>query len=52
MDYRHGLKVVKQLIEEDDQKAELHLVPYSGHQVFLDNPAHFNEMLVRSLLSD
>jgi pimeloyl-ACP methyl ester carboxylesterase len=52
MDYRHGLKVVKQLIEDVDQKAALHLVPYSGHQVFLDNPAHFNEVLVRALLSN
>ncbi|DBA04440.1 TPA: hypothetical protein N0F65_010036 [Lagenidium giganteum] len=49
MDYRHGLRVVKNLVDENKQ-ASLHLVPYSGHQVFLDNPAVFNRTVIEALV--
>jgi abhydrolase domain-containing protein 5 len=51
MDYRQGLKVVEKL-RSAGQHADLHLIPYSGHQVFLDNPTDFNKAVVASLVRD
>lgn len=48
MDYRHGLKVVERF-EREGKHAELYRLPHSGHQVFLDNPAGFNRVLVDCL---
>lgn len=51
MDFRHGQQVVERF-KRADRTAALHLVPYSGHQVFLDNPRDFNQIVVESLLQD
>lgn len=48
MDFRHGREVVERF-ERQHRRAALHLVPYSGHQVFLDNPADFNRVVVECL---
>ncbi|TMW55090.1 hypothetical protein Poli38472_013852 [Pythium oligandrum] len=48
MDYRQGQKVVDQL-RQGGLSADLHLVPHAGHQVFVDNPKDFNNIVVKSL---
>lgn len=49
MDYRLGLQVVDRF-RAKGKRADLHLVPHSGHQVFIDNPTDFNRILEQSLL--
>ena len=49
MDYRNGQQVVDKLLASGHQ-AELHRIPASGHQVFLDNPSVFNRVVVQALL--
>lgn len=48
MDFRHGQKVVDKF-KKQGHSASLHLIPYSGHQVFLDNPEDFNRVVVECL---
>lgn len=51
MDFRHGQKVVERF-RAHGREAELYLVPFSGHQVFLDNPVDFNRAVVESLVKE
>uniref|UniRef100_M4BHM5 AB hydrolase-1 domain-containing protein n=1 Tax=Hyaloperonospora arabidopsidis (strain Emoy2) TaxID=559515 RepID=M4BHM5_HYAAE len=44
MNSEHGAAVVRRL--EKTQYAVFRLVPISGHQVFMDNPGDFNQILV------
>lgn len=44
MNSEYGHAVIKRL--ESSHYAKFRLVPLSGHQVFMDNPADFNSMLI------
>ncbi|KAG6582816.1 putative serine protease family S33 [Phytophthora cinnamomi] len=47
MNSEYGEAVVRRL--EKTQYAVFRLVPISGHQVFMDNPADFNQMLIQAV---
>lgn len=47
MNSEHGETVVRRL--EKTQYAVFRLVPISGHQVFMDNPGDFNQILVEEV---
>ncbi|CAI5733382.1 unnamed protein product [Hyaloperonospora brassicae] len=47
MNSKHGETVVRRL--EKTQYAVFRLVPISGHQVFMDNPGDFNQILVEEV---
>ncbi|KDO16796.1 hypothetical protein SPRG_17713 [Saprolegnia parasitica CBS 223.65] len=47
MDYNHGQDVVDRL--KTTQYASLRKVPLAGHQVFMDNAAAFNTMLIDAI---
>lgn len=42
-----GEQLVQRL--EKTQYAKFHLVPYAGHQVFMDNPKDFNRIVIDSI---
>ncbi|KAG2761763.1 hypothetical protein Pcac1_g26376 [Phytophthora cactorum] len=46
MNSEYGEAVVRRL--ENTQYAVFRLVPMSGHQVFMDNPSDFNQMLIQA----
>ncbi|GAB9477439.1 Cleavage induced serine protease family s33, partial [Globisporangium polare] len=48
MDFNHAQEIVDRF-KKKGRSASLHLVPYSGHQVFLDNPEDFNRIVVECL---
>jgi pimeloyl-ACP methyl ester carboxylesterase len=47
MNSEFGEAVVRRL--EKTQYAVFRLVPLAGHQVFMDNPSDFNQMLVQAV---
>lgn len=44
MNFEYGQAVIKRL--ESSHYAKFRFVPLSGHQVFMDNPADFNSVLI------
>jgi cardiolipin-specific phospholipase len=45
MDHRHAEKAVEKMGQ--DASSRIHIVPKSGHHLYLDNPTEFNATLSR-----
>ncbi|KAF1322406.1 Cleavage induced serine protease family s33, partial [Globisporangium splendens] len=50
MDFRHGKKIVERFRASGRDDTDLYLVPFCGHQVFLDNPVEFNRTVVEAIV--
>ncbi|CCI42566.1 unnamed protein product [Albugo candida] len=49
MDYHHGLEIIEKF-QAQGLSASLHRVEDAGHLPFLDNPQHFNKIVIEALL--
>lgn len=48
MNSEYGHAVVQRL-QRSQHYAAFHLVPLAGHQVFMDNPGGFNQMVIEAV---